>query len=42
LNSPANGDAKDWANRNPNRYPVDNKTFKSAKKPQAQIVWNDV
>jgi ubiquitin-protein ligase len=42
LNSPANGDAKDWANRNPNRYPVDNKTFKSAKKPQAQIVWNDL
>jgi hypothetical protein len=42
LNSPANSTAKDWANRNPNRYPVDNQTFKSAKKPQAQIVWNDV
>ncbi|MEH2161558.1 MAG: ubiquitin-conjugating enzyme E2 [Nostoc sp.] len=42
LNSPANSDAKIWAANNRRRFPVDTQNFKSAKKPSATIVWNDL
>ncbi len=36
FNSPANTDAKNWAVQNQNRFPLDNKTFKS------QIGWTNL
>ncbi len=41
LKSPANHEAKDWAENNMQRFPVDTETFKVSKKPTSTIVWND-
>ncbi|QFS48041.1 ubiquitin-conjugating enzyme E2 [Nostoc sphaeroides] len=41
LASAANSEAKNWAENNRRRLPVDTQSFKSAKKPSATIVWND-
>ncbi len=42
LKSPANGEAKSWAENNRRRFPVDTQTFKATKKPSSVIVWNDL
>jgi len=42
LKSPANREAKSWAENNLRRFPVDTQTFKAAKKPSSVIVWNDL
>jgi ubiquitin-protein ligase len=42
LKSPANRDAKDWAEKNQRRFPVDTQTFKGTKKTSPVIVWNDL
>lgn len=41
LKSPANPEAKNWAENNMQRFPVDTETFKVSKKPTSTIVWND-
>ena len=41
LNSPANSDAKNWAENNMLRFPLDMQTFKSTQKPSTTIIWND-
>jgi ubiquitin-protein ligase len=39
---PANQEAGQWAIRNPNRFPIDNKTFKSAAHPSTGITWTNI
>ena len=41
LKSPANYEAKNWAENHLKLFPVDTQTFKASKKPTSTIVWND-